>query len=66
MKLNASTHYNLTQKRKKKKTHNQQDILRSHNGIMTALVCIDSPFRGRIVNRDRSGIIKMGRVRPCE
>ena len=47
-------------------THNQQNLLRSHHDIITALACIDSPFRGGIVSGDRSGVIKVWRVGPGE
>ncbi|KAJ3716433.1 hypothetical protein C8R42DRAFT_697915 [Lentinula raphanica] len=43
-------------------TLTQQTLLRSHQDIITALVCIDSPFRGGIVSGDRSGVIKVWKV----
>jgi len=43
-------------------THNQQNLLRSHQDIVTCLACIDSPFRGGIVSADRAGVIKVWRV----
>ncbi|KAJ6463912.1 hypothetical protein C8R45DRAFT_1220032 [Mycena sanguinolenta] len=43
-------------------THNQQNLLKSHQDIVTALACIDSPFRGGIVSGDRAGVIKIWRV----
>ncbi|OAX43719.1 ARM repeat-containing protein [Rhizopogon vinicolor AM-OR11-026] len=43
-------------------THNQQNLLKSHQDIVTCLACIDSPFRGGIVSADRAGVIKVWRV----
>ncbi|KAK7461133.1 Serine/threonine-protein kinase [Stygiomarasmius scandens] len=43
-------------------THNQQNLLKAHQDIITALACIDSPFRGGIVSGDRSGVIKVWRA----
>lgn len=40
----------------------QQGILKSHQDTITAIVCIDSPFRGGIVSGDHSGMIKVYRV----
>ncbi|KAJ7672606.1 hypothetical protein DFH06DRAFT_96923 [Mycena polygramma] len=45
-------------------THNQQNLLKSHQDVVTALACIDSPFRGGIVSGDRAGVIKIWRVEP--
>ncbi|KAG8809460.1 Serine/threonine-protein kinase [Serendipita sp. 399] len=42
--------------------HYQQELLRSHRDCITAIACIDSPFRGGIVSADRSGVIKVYRV----
>ncbi|KAJ3746567.1 hypothetical protein DFH05DRAFT_1607341 [Lentinula detonsa] len=47
-------------------THTQQTLLRSHQDIITALVCIDSPFRGGIVSGDRAGVIKVWKVEASE
>jgi len=47
-------------------THNQQNLLKSHQDVVTALACIDSPFRGGIVSGDRAGVIKVWRVEPGE
>ncbi|KAE9405511.1 hypothetical protein BT96DRAFT_988303 [Gymnopus androsaceus JB14] len=47
-------------------THNQQTLLRSHQDIVTALACIDSPFRGGVVSGDRAGVIKVWRVEASE
>ncbi|KAJ4489999.1 hypothetical protein J3R30DRAFT_3277445 [Lentinula aciculospora] len=47
-------------------THNQQTLLRSHQDIVTAMVCIDSPFRGGIVSGDRAGVIKVWKVEASE
>ncbi|KAG1737490.1 uncharacterized protein EDB91DRAFT_1140136 [Suillus paluster] len=43
-------------------SHNQQNLLKSHQDIVTCLACIDSPFRGGIVSADRAGVIKVWRV----
>lgn len=43
-------------------THNQQNLLKSHQDIVMYLACIDSPFRGGIVSADRAGVIKVWRV----
>lgn len=43
-------------------THNQQNLLKSHQDIVTSLACIDSPFRGGIVSADRAGVIKVWRI----
>ncbi|PCH37519.1 hypothetical protein WOLCODRAFT_140908 [Wolfiporia cocos MD-104 SS10] len=42
--------------------HSQQNLLRGHHDIITALACIDSPFRGGVVSGDRAGVIKVWRV----
>ena len=36
--------------------------MRGHQDTVTALACIDSPFRGGIVSGDRSGAVKVWRV----
>ncbi|KAH9942062.1 hypothetical protein B0H21DRAFT_529305 [Amylocystis lapponica] len=41
---------------------NQQNLLKGHQDTVTALACIDSPFRGGIVSGDRAGVIKIWRV----
>ncbi|KAL0946172.1 hypothetical protein HGRIS_012435 [Hohenbuehelia grisea] len=43
-------------------SHNQQNLLRAHQDVITALVCIDSPFKGGIVSGDRAGVVKVWRV----
>ena len=43
-------------------THHQQNLLKSHQDIVTALTCIDAPFRGGIVSGDRAGALKVWRV----
>ncbi|KAA1474364.1 ARM repeat-containing protein [Dentipellis sp. KUC8613] len=40
----------------------QQSLLKPHQDTITALTCIDSPFRGGIVSGDRAGAIKVWRV----
>ncbi|EED79789.1 predicted protein [Postia placenta Mad-698-R] len=42
--------------------HNQQNLLKGHQDTITALACIDSPFRGGIASGDRAGVIKVWRV----
>ncbi len=42
--------------------HNQQNLLKAHQDTVTALACIDSPFRGGIVSGDRAGVIKVWKV----
>ena len=43
-------------------TNNQQNLLKAHQDSITALVCVDSPFRGGIVSGDRAGVIKVLRI----
>ncbi|KAL1745959.1 hypothetical protein HDZ31DRAFT_81556 [Schizophyllum fasciatum] len=43
-------------------TNNQQNLLKAHQDIITALACIDSPFRGGVISGDRSGTLKVWRV----
>lgn len=43
-------------------TNNQQNLLKAHQDSITALVCIDSPFRGGVVSGDRAGAIKVWRI----
>ncbi|KAF8579068.1 ARM repeat-containing protein [Ramaria rubella] len=43
-------------------THHQQSLLKAHQDCITALACIDSPFRGGIVSGDRAGVVKIWRV----
>lgn len=42
--------------------HNQNNLMRGHQDTVTALACIDSPFRGGIVSGDRSGAVKVWRA----
>ncbi|KAL0061663.1 Serine/threonine-protein kinase [Marasmius tenuissimus] len=53
---------NRPQQRMSLITHTQQNLLKSHQDVITALVCIDSPFRCGIVSGDRAGVIKVWRV----
>ncbi|KAH9937765.1 WD40-repeat-containing domain protein [Epithele typhae] len=46
--------------------HNQQNLLKGHQDTITALACIDSPFRGGLVSGDRAGVIKVWRVEAFE
>ncbi|KAF7292927.1 hypothetical protein MIND_01191800 [Mycena indigotica] len=43
-------------------THTQQNLLKAHQDVITALACIDSPFRAGVVSGDRAGVIKVWRV----
>lgn len=43
-------------------TPNQQNLLKSHQDVITSLACIDSPFRGGVVSGDLAGVIKVWRV----
>jgi len=47
-------------------TQSQQTLLKSHLDVITALACIDSPFRGGIISADRAGVIKVWRVEGVE
>ncbi|KAF9530534.1 hypothetical protein CPB83DRAFT_905184 [Crepidotus variabilis] len=47
-------------------THSQQQLLKNHQDVITALTCIDSPFRGGIISGDRAGAIKVWRVEQVE
>ncbi|KAH7882946.1 hypothetical protein F5I97DRAFT_1938850 [Phlebopus sp. FC_14] len=58
----SASHSNRAPQRVAMITHNQQNLLKSHQDIITALACIDSPFRGGIVSGDRAGVIKVWRV----
>ncbi|KAG9029158.1 Serine/threonine-protein kinase [Tulasnella sp. JGI-2019a] len=42
--------------------HHQQQLLKSHQDCITALACIDVPFRCGIVSGDRTGVVKVFRV----
>ncbi|KAI0768204.1 hypothetical protein BD413DRAFT_672415 [Trametes elegans] len=46
--------------------HNQQNLLKGHQDTITAIACIDSPFRGGLVTGDRAGVIKVWRVEAFE
>ncbi|KAH8119146.1 hypothetical protein DFH11DRAFT_1838620 [Phellopilus nigrolimitatus] len=43
-------------------TGHQASLLKAHQDCVTAVACIDSPFRGGIVTGDRAGVIKVWRV----
>ncbi|EAU84150.2 other/VPS15 protein kinase [Coprinopsis cinerea okayama7 len=43
-------------------TQHQQNLLKSHQDVVTALACIDSPWRGGIVSGDRAGVVKVWRL----
>ena len=40
--------------------------MKTHQDVVTALACIDSPFRGGIVSGDRAGVVKVWRVEQVE
>ncbi|KAI0305183.1 ARM repeat-containing protein [Multifurca ochricompacta] len=42
--------------------NNQHNLLRPHQDTITALACVDSPFRCGIISGDRAGGIKVWRV----
>lgn len=46
--------------------HHQQSLLKGHQDCITALACVDSPFRGGIISGDRAGIIKVWRVEEAQ
>ncbi|KAG6877788.1 hypothetical protein C0993_003882 [Termitomyces sp. T159_Od127] len=43
-------------------TQSQQNLLRSHQDVITALALVESPFRGGIISGDRAGVVKVWRV----
>jgi len=47
-------------------TNSQQNLLKGHQDVVTAIACIDSPFRGGIISGDRAGVIKVWRVEQVE
>ncbi|KAI0753275.1 hypothetical protein C8Q80DRAFT_1096117 [Daedaleopsis nitida] len=58
----AGSHHNRPPQRLSLINHNQQNLLKGHQDTVTALACIDSPFRGGLVSGDRTGVIKVWRV----
>ncbi|KAF9045254.1 hypothetical protein BJ165DRAFT_1476337 [Panaeolus papilionaceus] len=58
----ASTVANRPPQRISLITHSQNNLLKGHHDVITAVTCIDSPFRGGIVTGDRTGLIKVWRV----
>lgn len=58
----ASNQQNRPPQRMMLLSNSQQNLLRPHQDTITALVCIDSPFRCGIVSGDRAGGIKVWRV----
>ncbi|KAN0103594.1 ARM repeat-containing protein [Russula decolorans] len=58
----ASSQQNRPPQRMMLLSNNQQNLLRPHQDTITALACIDSPFRCGIVSGDRAGGIKVWRV----
>ncbi|KIJ39363.1 hypothetical protein M422DRAFT_257980 [Sphaerobolus stellatus SS14] len=47
-------------------SHHQQSLLRAHQDCITALACLDSPFRGSIISGDRTGLVKVWRVEEAQ
>ncbi|GLB39855.1 putative protein kinase [Lyophyllum shimeji] len=43
-------------------THSQQNLLKAHQDVITALASIESPFRGGIISGDRAGMVKVWRI----
>ncbi|KAH8101738.1 hypothetical protein BXZ70DRAFT_970824 [Cristinia sonorae] len=41
---------------------NQHNLMRAHQDTITALLSIESPFRGGIVSGDRAGVLKVWRI----
>ncbi|PPQ92492.1 hypothetical protein CVT25_010325 [Psilocybe cyanescens] len=64
--LPASSSANRPPQRISLITHSQQNLLKNHQDVITALACIDSPFRGGIISGDRAGVIKVWRVDQVE
>jgi phosphoinositide-3-kinase regulatory subunit 4 len=67
------SHYDAKEREKHRNTarpsligHYQQTLLKSHQDCITAIACIDSPFRGGVVSADRSGVIKVYKVSESE
>jgi phosphoinositide-3-kinase, regulatory subunit 4 len=58
----ASSQSGRAQQRMSLINHTQHQLLNSHQDVITALICIDSPFRCGIVSGDRTGVIKVWRV----
>ncbi len=40
----------------------QQHLARGHQDCITALACLDSPFRGGLISGDRAGVIKVFKI----
>ncbi|KDQ50203.1 hypothetical protein JAAARDRAFT_165024 [Jaapia argillacea MUCL 33604] len=59
---NSSSLSNRPPQRMSLINHSQQTLLKAHQDTVTALACIDSPFRGGMVSGDRCGVIKVWRV----
>ena len=60
--LSASSSANRPPQRISLITNSQQNFLKGHQDVVTAIAYIDSPFRGGIVSGDRAGVIKVWRV----
>jgi len=64
--LPASSSTNRPPQRISLITNSQQNLLKGHQDVVTAIACIDSPFRGGIISGDRAGVIKVWRVEQVE
>ncbi len=42
--------------------NHQQQLLKGHQDCITALACIDVPFRCGIISGDRMGVVKVFRI----
>jgi phosphoinositide-3-kinase, regulatory subunit 4 len=64
--LPASSSTNRPPQRISLITNSQQNLLKGHQDVISAIACIDSPFRGGIISGDRAGVIKVWRVEQVE
>jgi len=64
--LPASSSTNRPPQRISLITNSQQNLLKGHQDVVSAIACIDSPFRGGIISGDRAGVIKVWRVEQVE
>ena len=64
--LPASSSTNRPPQRISLITNSQQNLLKGHQDVVSAIACIDSPFRGGVISGDRAGVIKVWRVEQVE
>jgi phosphoinositide-3-kinase regulatory subunit 4 len=62
----TTTHNNRPAQRMAMITDSQQTLLTAHEDSITAVICIDSPFKAGIVSGDRAGVVKVWRVEGLE